>query len=70
MLLDEPFSALDRELRAELIADLRESSIRELDVPALFVTHHRQEAMSLGERLVRLEAGKVRSVGKVDDLGP
>jgi molybdate transport system ATP-binding protein len=69
ILLDEPFSALDRDLRAELIADLR-SSIRELDLPVLFVTHHRQEAMSLGEHLVRLEGGKVRSVGKVDELGP
>ena len=39
VLLDEPFSALDRELRRELIADLRDF-IRELDVPVLFVTHH------------------------------
>jgi molybdate transport system ATP-binding protein len=68
ILLDEPFSALDRELRIELISDLRES-IRELDVPVLFVTHHRQEARALGERLVLLEGGRVQSVGKVADLG-
>jgi len=67
VLLDEPFSALDRELRIELISDLRES-IRELDVPVLFVTHHRQEARALGERLVLLEGGRVQSIGKVADL--
>ena len=67
ILLDEPFSALDRELRIELISDLRES-IRELDVPVLFVTHHRQEARALGERLVVLEGGRVQRVGKVAEL--
>jgi molybdate transport system ATP-binding protein len=67
ILLDEPFSALDRELRIELIADLRES-IRELDVPVLFVTHHRQEARALGERLVLLDGGRVLRIGNVADL--
>ncbi|HEY5243077.1 MAG TPA: ATP-binding cassette domain-containing protein [Polyangiaceae bacterium] len=67
ILLDEPFSALDRDLRIELISDLRES-IRELDIPVLFVTHHRQEALALGENLVLLEKGSVLRVGKVTEL--
>jgi molybdate transport system ATP-binding protein len=67
ILLDEPFSALDRELRIELISDLRES-IRELDIPVLFVTHHRQEARALGDRLVLLEGGRVQRIGQVADL--
>jgi molybdate transport system ATP-binding protein len=67
VLLDEPFSALDRELRVELVADLRES-LRELKVPVLFVTHHRQEARALGERLVLLDRGRVEHVGRVDEL--
>jgi molybdate transport system ATP-binding protein len=67
ILLDEPFSALDRELRIELIADLRDT-IRELDVPVLFVTHHRQEARALGDRLVLLEGGRVQRIGKVAEL--
>ena len=67
ILLDEPFSALDRELRIELISDLRDS-IRELDVPVLFVTHHRQEARALGDRLVLLEGGRVQRIGKVAEL--
>jgi molybdate transport system ATP-binding protein len=67
LLLDEPFSALDRELRIELISDLRES-IRELDLPVLFVTHHRDEARALGDRLVLLQRGRVQRIGTVAEL--
>ncbi len=67
VLLDEPFSALDRDLRIELIAELRDS-LRGLGVPVVFVTHHRQEARALGDRLVVLEGGRVSRVGKVDEL--
>lgn len=67
VLLDEPFSALDRDLRAELVADVR-AFVRDLDVPVLFVTHHRQEALALGTRLVLLERGRVDRVGSVDEL--
>jgi molybdate transport system ATP-binding protein len=67
ILLDEPFSALDRELRVELIADMKDS-IRELDVPVIFVTHHRQEARALGDEVVLLESGRVKQVGKVADI--
>ena len=69
MLLDEPFSALDRELRVELIGDLR-AVIRELEVPVLFVTHDRTEARALGERVVVLEKGRVVRIGSVDEMGP
>lgn len=68
VLLDEPFSALDRELRVELIADLR-AFVRELVVPVIFVTHHRDEARALGERVVMLEGGRVTRVGDVGELG-
>ena len=57
VLLDEPFSALDRDLRRGLVADLRDF-VRELKVPVLFVTHQRGEAHALGERLVLLEHGR------------
>lgn len=67
VLLDEPFSALDRDLRRDLAADLREF-VRELNVPVLFVTHQRQEARAIGERLVLLEHGRVRRVGGIEEL--
>jgi molybdate transport system ATP-binding protein len=69
VLLDEPFSALDRELRIALVSELRDQ-LRELGVPVVFVTHHRQEARALGDRLVVLDGGRVKSLGKVQDLAP
>jgi molybdate transport system ATP-binding protein len=67
VLLDEPFSALDRDLRRDLVADLRDF-VRELNVPVLFVTHQRHEAHALGERLVLLEQGRIKHVGAMADL--
>ncbi len=67
VLLDEPFYALDRELRHELVADVR-AIVRDLGVPVLLVTHERAEAAALGERLVRLDGGRVVARGAVGDL--
>ena len=67
VLLDEPFSALDRDLRRELVTDLGEF-VRELGVPVLFVTHHRQEARALGERVVLFDRGRVKKVAAIDPL--
>jgi molybdate transport system ATP-binding protein len=67
VLFDEPFSALDRDLRRDLVADVR-TLVRELHVPVLFVTHERADAQALGERLVLLERGRVKHVGAMADL--
>lgn len=67
VLLDEPFVALDRALRAALVAEL-EDWLRELAVPVLLVTHDREEAHALGDRLVVLTAGRVSHVGRPSDL--
>jgi molybdate transport system ATP-binding protein len=69
VLLDEPFSALDAELRADLAADVR-ALVGELGVPMLHVTHDRAEARSLGDRVVLLEGGRVRAVGSVEEVLP
>jgi molybdate transport system ATP-binding protein len=69
VLLDEPFSAMDRELRAALVADVRASAI-DLKIPMLHVTHHRQEARMLADRIVMMDAGRVVAVGRVRDLLP
>ncbi len=60
VLLDEPFSALDPALRRELAAEVREI-LRELAVPVVFVTHQPEEASAGGDRLVRLDRGRVVS---------
>ena len=58
LLCDEPVSALDVESRHALIALLREVQAASA-IPALFVTHGSAEAVALGTRLIRLEAGKI-----------
>ena len=67
VLLDEPLSSLDEDLRAELAADVR-TFVAELGVPAVYVTHGRAEARALGDRFVRLEGGRVTSAGPIDEL--
>jgi molybdate transport system ATP-binding protein len=69
VLLDEAFSALDRELRYALGADVR-AMVAELSIPTIVVTHHRQEARALGERAVALRDGRVAAKGAVRDVIP
>lgn len=58
VLLDEPFSALDRALRAQLTALVRDLSA-ELAVPIIHVTHSVEEARELGDRILQLDRGRV-----------
>jgi len=69
ILLDEPFSAMDRELRRDFAQDIR-TFIEESRIPMVHVTHHRNEARALGDRVVLLEAGRVKTIGPVEQLLP
>jgi molybdate transport system ATP-binding protein len=69
LLLDEAFSALDRELRLELAADVRRL-VDELGIPAILVTHHRMEARTLADRLVLLAGGRVTQEGPLSEIWP
>jgi molybdate transport system ATP-binding protein len=62
VLLDEPFSALDRDLRAQLTALVREL-VLELGVPIVHVTHSVAEARQLGDQIIRIEKGRVVARG-------
>lgn len=62
VLLDEPFSALDAELRYEFVAEVKAAS-RELGVPVLHVTHDRAEARVLADHVICIDRGKVVSSG-------
>jgi len=62
LLLDEPLSSLDRELRERLGRDLREI-LRATATTAIFVTHDQDEAATVSDRLAILMAGRLMQVG-------
>jgi molybdate transport system ATP-binding protein len=67
ILLDEPFSALDRELRVQLTALVREL-VAELGVPLVHVTHSIAEARQLADQVVRIERGAVVARGTAGEV--
>ena len=67
VLLDEAFSALDRDLRRELLADVR-GYVIERKIPTIMVTHHRMEALAMGDRVVLMGGGRVLRVGHGAEL--
>src|SRR6201994_1326502 len=62
LLLDEPFSALDKNLRGSMQVELREIQ-RKLGVTTIFVTHDQSEALSLSDRLAVMSEGRIRQLG-------
>ena len=62
LLLDEPLTGLDAELKASIIDDLRAWNAAH-KIPVLYVTHSREEVDALGERVIALEHGKIVSEG-------
>lgn len=67
VLLDEPFSALDAELRERLRLDVRRI-IRAEGVSAILVTHDQEEALSLADRVAVLRDGKIIQVGTPTEI--
>ena len=63
LLLDEPFGALDAQVRN----DLRRLQ-RELRVTTLFVTHDQEEALELADRVAVIHRGRLQQVGRPDDV--
>jgi molybdate transport system ATP-binding protein len=62
LLLDEPFSALDAELRKQLSALVR-TLVSELAIPSIHITHSLAEARSMSDQVVRIHRGSVAAVG-------
>jgi sulfate transport system ATP-binding protein len=67
LLLDEPFGALDAQVRKELRKWLREIHDR-TGHTTVFVTHDQEEALELADRLVVMSQGKIEQVGTPDDV--
>jgi spermidine/putrescine ABC transporter ATP-binding subunit len=67
LLLDEPFSALDRNLRASMQVELKEIQ-RKLGVTTIFVTHDQSEALSLSDRIAVMADGRIRQLDTPDEI--
>ena len=68
ILLDEPFSALDKPLRIEMQKFLKEVR-KEFNIPLLLVTHDLSEALSLADKIIVYSQGKIAQIGPPEDIG-
>ncbi len=67
LLLDEPFGALDRQLREQMQLELRELT-RRLDITAIFVTHDQGEALIMSDRVAVMNAGQIEQFATPADV--
>ena len=67
MLMDEPFSGLDVQLR-ESMQEETLGLLRETRATCMIVTHHPEEAMRLGDRIAVMQRGKIIQIGKAEEL--
>jgi ABC-type Fe3+/spermidine/putrescine transport system ATPase subunit len=67
LLLDEPMSNLDYKVRIELRHELRALQKR-IGITAVYVTHDREEALTLADRIAVLDAGKVVQYGPPEEI--
>ncbi|WFP60043.1 sulfate/molybdate ABC transporter ATP-binding protein [Mesorhizobium sp. WSM4904] len=67
LLLDEPFGALDAQVRRELRRWLREIHDR-TGHTTVFVTHDQEEALELADRVVVMSQGRIEQVGSADEI--
>jgi molybdate transport system ATP-binding protein len=67
LLLDEPLTGLDAELKSAIVDDLRAWNAAKR-IPILYVTHSREEVDALGERVIAIENGRVEGAGALIDV--
>lgn len=67
LLLDEPLSALDAKIRVSLREEIRAVQ-RELGITSVFVTHDQEEALSISDRIVVLNEGRVEQIGTPSEV--
>jgi len=67
LLLDEPLSALDAKLRAQMRLELKQLQKR-LGITFIFVTHDQEEALTMSDRIAVINRGCVEQIGTVADI--
>lgn len=67
LLLDEPLSNLDAQLRLEMRTEIRRI-VKEFGLTAIYVTHDQEEALSVADRIAVMHDGKVAQVGTPEEI--
>jgi ABC-type Fe3+/spermidine/putrescine transport system ATPase subunit len=67
LLLDEPLSALDKNLREDMQVELRLLQ-QNVGVTTVFVTHDQEEAMTLSDRIAVMRAGRIMQIGTPEEV--
>ncbi|MGX8008909.1 ABC transporter ATP-binding protein [Mesorhizobium sp. ORM8.1] len=67
LLLDEPLSALDANMREEMRVEIKKIQ-KQTGITAIFVTHDQDEALSMSDRIVVMNAGSVEQIGTPQEV--
>lgn len=67
LLMDEPLGALDLKLRETMQIELRRIQ-QELNITTVYVTHDQTEAMSMSDRIVVMNTGRIEQIGSAEDI--
>ncbi|NLL31083.1 MAG: ABC transporter ATP-binding protein [Clostridiales bacterium] len=67
LLLDEPLGALDLKLRKEMQLELKKIQKR-LGITFIFVTHDQEEALTMSDKIVVMNKGKIQQMGSPEDI--
>ena len=67
LLLDEPFSNIDADIKEELVTDVSDL-LKELSITSIIVTHDQYEAFNIADKVAIMNNGKVEQVGNAYDI--
>jgi ABC-type Fe3+/spermidine/putrescine transport system ATPase subunit len=67
LLLDEPLSNLDAQLRVEMRGEIRQLQ-QSLGITAIYVTHDQEEALSISDRIAVMRSGRLEQIGAPDEI--
>ncbi len=67
LLLDEPLSNLDAQLRVEMRSEIRRI-VKENELTAIYVTHDQEEALSIADKIAVMDHGQIMQVGSPEEL--
>ncbi|MEP6708155.1 MAG: ABC transporter ATP-binding protein, partial [Pyrinomonadaceae bacterium] len=67
LLFDEPFGALDAQTRVHLRREIH-ALLKQVKVPAIFITHDQEEALELADRIAVINAGRIEQIGTPDEV--